>query len=602
MPNFSSSNSRGTSARKRTGVGSIRRSQLITTFGPGAIVELPEYAVVLNSAESWFRFKDHEPFVLHDPNLEHILGVEEFREPPTQERHGFAPPLDISATRFPYYHFCPRCGDLKRYWDFPGDGRTCRNGHTRTRLIPSRFVVICERGHMEDFPYRWWVHEGHPETCTGDGNNLRLETSDAAEGLSGIRVTCRDCGASRTMAGALGSHGLKGYHCRGHRPWVYGAGEQDCKSDAHGALRTAANVYFPVTESALTIPPWSTNLQQYLAASWSTVDSMRKHLPEDKIADILLSECQKHFQPGENFTKADVLEAMRVRLNGPGEDYDVGSLRQDEYKVLSAGSYQSEDDLHFRTEHAAVPPEFSGVIDQLVLVKRLREVLALKGFTRVHDGGTPWNLQPPGVPHSEWLPAVEMIGEGIFVRLREEAVQDWTARVAGRYGPMEERLYASELGIPAAEFSPRFVLLHTLAHLLIRQLAFESGYNAASIKERLYSSDDPDQPMAGILLYTASSDADGSLGGLVRRGQQNLFAQTLQSALDEAIWCSADPVCMESQAQGFDDLNYAACYSCTLLPETSCEVSNCCLDRTAVIGTAEDRSTGYLGSFVPDGA
>ncbi|MBD5559704.1 MAG: DUF1998 domain-containing protein [Clostridia bacterium] len=597
MPNFSGSKGSARPKRERIAVGPVRLSQLITTFGPGAIVELPDYTVLLDSADSWYRFRDRKPFELHDPNLEHLLDVDGFFEPPHEETHDAVPTRDIAARRFPAYHFCPTCGDLKRFWEFPG-GKTCRNNHASTRILPSRFVSICAGGHLDEFPYSWWVHNGHPETCKGTGYNLRLEFSDATEGLAGIRVVCKDCGASRTMANSLGKGPLRGHECRGRRPWIHGAEDVECDCEPIGALRTATTVYLPITQSALTIPPWSTKLQQYLSQCWDMTDAIRAHVPESVLASILQEKCNELAQPGEQFSLEDVLEAIRVR-DRDVETFDADALRRDEYKVLSAGDYQAEDDLHFRTSRSEVPEEFSHLISDLVLVNRLREVLALEGFQRTGMSGRP---MPPGNPYSRWLPAIEMLGEGFFVRLNEEAVWKWEERAQDRYLAMNDRLSdaSNTVHTPTMEFSPRYVLLHTLSHLLIRQLALESGYNAASIKERIYSSDDPVEPMAGILLYTSTSDADGSLGGLVRRGQKELFAQTLQSALDEAVWCSADPVCAESTAQGFNALNYAACHACTLLPETSCEVRNCLLDRAAVIGTPEDRSLGFFSDFVED--
>lgn len=598
MPNFSSANSRSNRRSKLVGIGKIRRSQIITTLGPGAIVELPQHTVVLNSADTWYSSDpERDLYTLHDPNLEQLLGVQAFCEPPSsQETGAFAASHDIRATRFPAYHFCPSCGALRPYWEFSGDGLTCRQQHGKVRIIPSRFVMICDHGHLDDFPYNWWVHNGRPEACPGRGHNLRLEFSDTSEGLDSIRVVCDDCGSSRSMAGALGTSGLKGYHCTGRRPWVRSDSGTDCHANPAGTLRTASNVYFPLTESALTIPPWSTNLQQYLDKCWSSICVTRRTLPEKLFVETALAMCSEYAKPGETFTPEELTEAIRVRDRSSAKEYGVESLRLDEYRVLCAGDYRSEDDLHFRTQQAEVASALREHVDALVLVQRLREVTALRGFTRLRGNGTV--LQPLCRP-SGWLPAVEMIGEGIFIRLREEAVRAWEECSQGRYQAMEMRVLENHgsLDLPA-QFSPRFVLLHTLAHLLIRQLALESGYNAASIKERLYSSSSSEQPMAGILLYTASSDADGSLGGLVRRGQRDLFAQTLQNALDEAVWCSADPVCAESTAQGYEALNYAACHSCTLLPETSCEVSNCLLDRVAVVGSPMDRTAGYMGSLV----
>jgi len=148
------------------------------------------------------------------------------------------------------------------------------------------------------------------------------------------------------------------------------------------------------------------------------------------------------------------------------------------------------------------------------------------------------------------------------------------------------------------QVGPRFVLLHTLAHLLINRLTFECGYSSAALRERLYVSEHPEAPMAGILIYTAAGDAEGTLGGLVRMGKPGRLEPLLFRALSGARWCSADPVCMEmgqSGGQGPDSLNLAACHGCSLVPETACEEFNRLLDRGLVIGAFDRPALGYFG-------
>jgi hypothetical protein len=156
------------------------------------------------------------------------------------------------------------------------------------------------------------------------------------------------------------------------------------------------------------------------------------------------------------------------------------------------------------------------------------------------------------------------------------------------------------------EVSPTFVLLHTLAHLLIRQLSFECGYGSSSLRERIYCSspgDPEDRWMCGLLIYTAAGDAEGTMGGLVSQGNPGRLEAILEDALLDAWWCASDPLCRESLGQGADSLNLAACHACALLPETSCEDSNRLLDRMALIGSSEDTAgprsqAGYFEELV----
>ena len=149
------------------------------------------------------------------------------------------------------------------------------------------------------------------------------------------------------------------------------------------------------------------------------------------------------------------------------------------------------------------------------------------------------------------------------------------------------------------ESHPRYILLHTLSHLLIRQLTSQCGYATASIKEKIYSTFiDEGFKMCGILIYTSATDTDGSLGGLVREGYSDRMKTTFENMLQESSWCSNDPLCIESPSQGFKGLNKAACHACTLLPETSCESMNCLLDRASVVGTPDKRSVAYFESLL----
>lgn len=305
----------------------------------------------------------------------------------------------------------------------------------------------------------------------------------------------------------------------------------------------------------------------------------------------------------------DILREIRKRqYEDDGEDYTKQDLYEDEYQVFCLRDYEQPDDLQFRIESTEVPESLTEYIEDVIMVKRLREVLALKGFRRISpekpengdDRFDGYHLEGDCVPLSEtplnWYPGIEMLGEGIFIKIKENALSAWEEKNEEYYEPMKKRLEVSN--VECENFSPRYVLLHTLSHLLIRQLSIECGYSVASIKERIYSTyPESSHKMSGILLYTSSSDSDGSLGGLVRNALPDTFETIFRNMLQEASWCSSDPICIESKAQGYDSLNYAACHACTLLPETSCEMRNCLLDRGAVVGSVLGRSRGFFGNL-----
>ena len=230
----------------------------------------------------------------------------------------------------------------------------------------------------------------------------------------------------------------------------------------------------------------------------------------------------------------------------------------------------------------------------------MREVRALLGFRR-HDPDADLigaDLGPDRRRRPVY-PAIELFGEGIFLRFSEEAVAKWErdaavqARANILIGRRSQRAWAHRLDLP----EPRYIALHTLSHLLIRRLAFASGYSSASLQERIYANSSRPDHTAGILIYTAAGDAQGTLGGLVRLGAPDKLIPMIIAALDDADVCSNDPVCIESDRQGSAQLNLSACHGCSLISETSCESRNLLLDRQLVLGGTEVR--GLLDAVLP---
>jgi Domain of unknown function (DUF1998) len=190
-------------------------------------------------------------------------------------------------------------------------------------------------------------------------------------------------------------------------------------------------------------------------------------------------------------------------------------------------------------------------------------------------------------------------GEGIFLVLSSDRLDDWNKSFGAfhreRLKRVNKNLHAQSdrRHQHAEEATPKYVLLHTFAHVLINQLVFDCGYGSSSLRERIYCSDTNPQ-MSGILIYTAAGDSEGTMGGLVRMGEPEFLGRTIARALDRARWCSSDPVCIESSGQGPDSCNLAACHSCALLPETSCEQQNRLLDRGLLVGVLDNPQAGYF--------
>jgi hypothetical protein len=319
-----------------------------------------------------------------------------------------------------------------------------------------------------------------------------------------------------------------------------------------------------------------------------------------------------------DFTDEEIAAALRVVLSGDGGDDrrpvegDDGetSFRRAEFEALR--DVRTETELNTSPQQVdAYAPDVARYFHAITLVPKLRETRALAGFSRVSpendlsvEGRKALLWRDVRRAGANWLPAYVVHGEGIYLELEQEALRAWEARtevnsrlasLVRHYRDVQERRHLQE-----REITPRLVLLHTFAHLIMDQLTFDCGYGTASLRERLYVSTSTSAPMAGVLVYTAAGDADGTMGGLVRMGKPGRLEQVIRRAIRNARWCSSDPVCMElgsSGGQGPDSCNLAACHNCALVPETSCEQFNRFLDRGLVVGTIDTPTLGFFSSL-----
>lgn len=560
--------------------GHLRRSQLVTTYGVGAVLPVGDEAFMVAALERW----DVGAPDLREPRLERELRVNGFMQPPTSEDRP-----DVPVVRFPRYQSCPMCRRLAPHKDFTHvDLNDCPD--CSTPLVPSRFVVACERGHIDDFPYDRWVHHGTPPT--GKDHRLKLRSTGQTASLKGIVVSC-SCGAERTLEDAFDRYALRGVSsCRGRRPWKVFEGES-CDELPRTLQRGASSVWFSHTRSALSIPPWSESASRALDGHWTTL----RHLPVQAIRPIIAS---MKLDEKTGFTEDELVVIFEARKKEEaGEATGDSNLRREEYDALTKGRRETSKDLDFATEQGDVPAGLRSWVEQLQLVTRLREVRALAGFSRILPprgaDGERSNVVSLRTEEVDWLPAIEVKGEGLFVRLDAERLARWsrnpTVRERVRRIDEQDRTRHEGWGIKRSrEITPTFLLLHAFAHALINQVSLDAGYPAGSLRERLFYEDDAH----GLLIYTATTDSAGSLGGLISQGRPDRFESMVRDGVSRFSWCSADPVCIESEASGAESLNLAACHSCALLPETSCEEMNSFLDRALLVGTPEDPSAGYF--------
>ncbi len=603
-------------------LGEVRRTQVLE-YGPGAIINFRAGArgggsvsVVAAGLEHWDRTAN-PPFPLNrqaisEPRLEHRLGVKGFRLPPVDDRDKDDDPKKswLVGARFPTWLQCPSCNEIKlaRKWvKEPGDPSRwcdrCSSGDRRVHAIPTRFVTACENGHLDEFPWEWWLlRTTHKPDCKGRGR-MKMENRGSI-GLAGLFLVCMECGAGVSMDGVFGQDSLKGLGCKGRRPWL---GEQtvDCGATPRVLQRGASNLYFPLTVSALSIPPWSDKLQKLIGNRWSEVVDASRHDRE-----VLLRYLSDSFQNVLGRTLDDVLDEIERRvayINNPESE----NIKQDEYKNLiedkaEQTQFGTAHPEEFEVRQQQVPDRLAPYIDKLAKVVRLREVRALKSFSRIYEPAT---VDDPGratlsdlsrTPLS-WLPAVGVRGEGIFIALNEDRIAAWEdlPEACDRARQVNEAFKKSIIGkhgedaSSGSNISARLLLLHSLSHALMKHLSLECGYETASIRERIYVKTSGSE-MAGVLIYTSSSDSEGTLGGLARQAEPYLFEPIFIGALESIGWCSSDPLCINGITSTSESYNLAACHSCMLVPETSCEMFNRFLDRMMLIGSNMEGVEGYF--------
>lgn len=571
--------------------GTVRRSQLITTYGVGAIIAAKDESFMVAGIDQWHV----GPIDINEPRLERQLRVQGFVLPPATD--GGA---DIPVVRFPTVYSCPSCRRLAphKFFSRPVDNRC---NLCALPLVPSRFVVACKHGHIDDFPYFEWVHKDKgPRAGDEVKHELRIEAGGVSAALRDIVISC-SCGKSSTMHGAFGRDALKPVKkCTGKRPWL--GDSQECSETPRTLQRGASNVYFAIVRSALSIPPWSEGAFKVINNHWSVL----KNIPEVALAPTIQG---MQLNKGTDFTVDDLVLAVKQRKEREIEgepDKDEEGLRKEEYEALVLGK---AEDPKSKQDFVCVPADqidatVAEWFDRVMLVKRLREVRVLEKFTRLlpPDPTTPEDERAPlSSEPQHWLPAIDVLGEGVFLRLNETRLQAWETRpeVRARADKID-RNYAERFArfdtAPDKVITPRLLLIHTLAHVLINQWSLDAGYPAASLRERLYVS----KEMCGLLIYTATTDAAGSLGGVVAQADAKRLNESLREAITRTAWCSADPLCIEADAAGVDSLNLAACHACVLLPETSCETANVLLDRGLVVGTPDRPDLGFLAPLLEE--
>ena len=490
-------------------------------------------------------------------------------------------------------------------------------------LVQIPILLICKNGHISDIPWYELFCAGidgkkeamkkptgfelfdYPcQECERGGRHELQWIENRNNSESWGTIKCKKCGKTYGLEGIMNIHPF----CKGDTPWngIGSKSEEPCKdvNDARGvmqmALVTSNSVYYADSFSSLYIPP------QYLADA-----ILEPNL--QKVLDLLNTRWYpKAVERNAGLTKQAYID--QLDLIDKAEDSDIEltdaqaetiknrflavkeapkdaheQYRFEEYKVFSSYSESIPQVPNLEFKDIALPEDLKPFFKKIQQVDTLAMTLTQLGFSRVSmpvplriDGVVVRNegqrIYNEPVEKVFSLPANQSLGEGLFFEFNIDAVDSWAVQhndlFTTRYDQPEGEIGKALKGEMTQYGAPRFYLLHTFSHIIMKELEFSCGYPTASLQERLYYSD----RMCGVLIYTADG-AEGSMGGLVWQGQPRLIERIIKNAINNARECSSDPLCWENE----DQLNLAACFSCCLVSETSCEKRNLGLDRRALV-------------------
>lgn len=601
--------------------GQLHQSQVVSTYGPGAMLDLPKHSVLIASLDHWTRGAE-----ILEPRLVGKLrrhldrpGLRLYAPPPENRNPADTTRTGMEAWEFPEWFITqdtlpgPRglrgrrlvhLDALKRGRHFEDDDRKLHP------VVPVRFVRACPRAHIGDIEWSRFLHGGESVTCR-PGNLWWIEYGNSGD-LSDIWIRCGSCPREQPLVNAQRDpNALR--PCDGARPWIGPGNRELCGLPSKLLNRTSSHAYFAQTFNVISIPDPARGVARAVDAVWT---QYLQHVRDVAALEMMRQVIPQVTHALEGLTGEAVLAQIQARRDGvdPAVQRNVKLV---EFETLTrpldhVGSDAYDGDFQATNLPAAKwDPEGSWgeKIERVVLVHRLREVVAQVGFTRFEpfprgvDGELPLDVTvAPLSDEADWLPAVENRGEGIFIQFRREAVESWRAREAvvmrgehlesGFDAWKRDREVSHGQRLDIAFPDTPYLMLHSLAHMLMTTLTLECGYPSSSVRERIYADDEAGY---GILLYTGTTDAEGTLGGLVESGRR--LGRYLGMALEIGSLCSNDPVCSQHRPSDEHEGRYlhgAACHGCLLIAETSCELFNEHLDRALVVPTVDNLGAEFF--------
>lgn len=594
----------------------IRRSQFITTYGPGAILEGKSGPRIIRTVDlsGIFQGRRLTEFEITDQRLSQALlgGAGTVRLPSNAEL-GYAESREIYSTRrFPSWSLCTRHHLL--YRKVKSDGKACPNcppfddanqAWQQVNRQAIRFVRACSAGHLDDVD---WVGiiKHTSSTCRPD-----YLVWNGTGALRNIQIECPLCHAWVNLGLAY----ARDWPCSGRFPEretpATGAFRPaDCPENARIIQRGAANLRVAELQSALTIPNCDTRLHRLLemtvvrATLFPPPATKSEFLPRLSylVQQRLIAQATAD-QIGA-YSESEILQAIQDVI-GTAIPTSARELRQDEFRALKSAATQGHPPVP--PNKPGDPPQFEVNLGEVRVlptqgnrflritpVSRLRVTMVQTSYRRIPAGDIA-DSQPVDCSFQDqdgrrWYVGVEVSGEGVFIDLdvsrHPKNMLTLTGPTANTWlkawNKPDDYSNRSLIAHERDQFHPVFVWWHTLSHRLINALAVDSGYSSAAIRERVFIDVDPitSQVDGGLLLYTAQPSGDGTLGGLIALTPD--FQRVLNRALYNLDTCSNDPLCGEEHFGPYK-YNGAACYACLLVSETSCEHRNMNLDRNLLL-------------------
>jgi hypothetical protein len=644
---------------------SIRRSQVLSTYGVGSIYQFKNKynskseseSLMLLGIEDWFPNPEnilHE-WKIFEPRLQHFLKKDFFVLPPDYRKTDEDSKLrkqSLPYIRFPQWHRCTSCGLMQkkgRHVDteslvcnakelyeeinekdhkerFKKIFGKCLKKKEPRQLIPVRFLVACENGHIDDFPFIKWTHKKIKDF---ENKHHILKAFGGRGGNSsilGLKFKCITCDTDQVDISAFFIKNLNfetntdnlgpGFReinqsCAGFRPWLNDY-ENNCKAPQKVLLRGASNIYYPVTKSSIFIPVVTDQFDKEI------LDKINNETFWDSVkdkSDKSLDDILKSVVAGTNLEFEKLKRAIKKKneglLNQTQTEIDQENpqkieedYRFQEYDFMVNKDSSDESEMIKHEIDISEYQELKKFFSRIILVDKLRETRVQTGLSRINpfEEGSATMKQTLSIRPRKWYPGMVVHGEGIFIEFNKIEINKWVNNFNKKFIDTLNKNYnefRKKRKLHERPINLKFLLIHTFSHILMNRLCYNCGYSSAALRERLYCNLlDKSNEMQGVLIYTSAGDSEGTLGGLVREGEPINLRKAIYESVTKAFNCSYDPICLQTKSQGLGGTNSSACHACTFVSETSCEENNQLLNRSTIIGDIQNNLSGFFEDLI----